>query len=994
MHCWLAALLLLPASWRVYDTPRAWLTALAAGPGNFFSVVVKSAPLRVRRSPSHWRNMLIYWPMKLGIDLVHSGSIRATAIKAWQVLKKGRSAQMCPPPVHEEGVDCLCQGHILPAAIRRMIRRPDIKVVSFDIFDTLLVRPALHPKDIFHLIAAKVNSAYGVDFINMRWNAEEETGLTNPTIHDIYAHIQRKYRLDAATSEALLAEEIRCETTLLAPREDIRACYDEAVKLGKRIIAVSDMYLPAETLHSLLQSKGYGHICTLYVSCEYDKRKSDGALYDSVIAEENVHPSEILHIGDNAQSDCQAALLRHITALHCPLPLTQSLDADPGFDAVLAAAVRRDPFWSLLWGFALHMQCSRRDDEKPAPIADAQDLGHFVALTLAPLLTSYCLSLAGDDTLRHDYTHIHFASRDGYLPHKVYTVIARHMPCLPAVYFHAGRRVYYPFLHDSFFDYAASLKPAGDRRYTLHDFILAHFSGSDLLDVLELTLSQSEKELSFFNQQKRCLQLLRPFADAIAAFMLEKRDRAKKYYATVFPSEEKRYLVFDLGYSGSIGQALCAATGKVVDKLYFWATSVNRRCDKALGSTTQTFMRSRVSLPFNLLFEEAFSPCAGGVIDFDASGQPLFEPLRIDDAFRTDMTAIHEASLAYAEAFCTRFGAYAPSVRPVSGDAAVDLCRFLLSESPFRNIQLFKNIAFPDPLHHAGTPSLERKMERFLPQKTVFSGTGFADPATALRPDPSFTAVPRLGMHIHLHNVLLAAEILRYLRDFPAPLDIYVTITDRKAERTVANLFSRDCIPNAKSVCVLSVPNRGRDIAPWVLGMRPYQSGYELFCHIHAKESPHFDFGVAWRRYLFSNLLLRDAMGDILALFYQRPWLGCLFPPVFPPLATFMNARGIPPSGLDGECRMACALLRRMGLRDELCRSELFFSMGSMLWYRPNALRQLFTIDLRLEEFAEEPIGVEGTMAHAIERLPTLLAERNGYQVGSFMRRNYVRKNT
>lgn len=993
MHYWLAALLLLPASWRVYDTPRAWLTALAANPSNFFSVVVKSAPLRVRRSPSRWRNMFVYWPMKLGINLVHSGSIHATAGKVWQLLKKGGPAQTCLSPVQEEAMDSLCLGHISPATIRRMIRRPNIKVVSFDIFDTLLVRPALHPKDIFHVIAAKVNSAYDVDFIKMRWNAEEETGISNPSIHDIYAHIQRKYGLDAVIAEALLAEEISCETVMLAPREDIKRCYDEAVKLGKRVIAVSDMYIPAEILHSLLQSKGYEHICALYVSCEYDRRKSDGSLYDIVITAENVHPSEILHIGDNAQADCQAALLHHITALHCPLPLTQSLDADPDFGAVLEASVRRDPLWSLLWGFALHRRCAYSDDEKPVPLADAQDPSHFAVLTLAPLLTGYCLSLAGNDSLRRNYTHIHFASRDGYLPHKVYSAIARHMPCLPAIYFHAGRRAYYPFLHNSFFDYATSLKPAGDTCYTLQDFIQAHFSGSELFDLLESALSQSEKELSFFSQQNHCLQILRRFEVAIATFMLEKRDRAEKYYATVFPPEAKRYLVFDLGYSGSIGQALSAATGKIVDKLYFWATSANRKSDKALGSTTQTFMRTRVSLPFNLLFEETFSPCAGGVIGFDASGQPLFEPLRIDDAFRTNMLALHEASLAYAEDFCARFGAYAPYVRPEFGDAAVEVCRFLLSESPFRNMRLFKNIAFPDPLHHVGAPSLEQKMERFLPQKTVFSGTGFADPSSSLVPAPSFTAVPLLGMHIHLHNVRLATEITRYLRDFPAPLDLYVTITDKEAERTVANLFSRDCIPNAKSVRVLSVPNRGRDIAPWVLGMRPYQANYDLFCHIHAKESPHFDFGVAWRRYLFSNLLLHDAIGDILTLFSQRPLLGCLFPPVFPPLATFMKTRGIPPSGLDGECRIACALLRRMGLRDEMCRSELFFSMGSMLWYRPKALHQLFTIDLRLEEFAEEPIGVEGTMAHAIERLPTLLAERNGYQVGSFLRRYYARKN-
>lgn len=76
-------------------------------------------------------------------------------------------------------------------------------------------------------------------------------------------------------------------------------------------------------------------------------------------------------------------------------------------------------------------------------------------------------------------------------------------------------------------------------------------------------------------------------------------------------------------------------------------------------------------------------------------------------------------------------------------------------------------------------------------------------------------------------------------------------------------------------------------------------------------------------------------------------------------------------------------LLARMGLNAEIRRSELFFSPGTMLWYRPEALRQMFTFDLRLEEFGEEPITVGGDVAHALERLPSLVASRNGYMVRS-----------
>lgn len=970
----------------MYGTPRAWLNALAAGPACFFSGVVKSAPLHVRRTSSVWHNLLVYWPMKAGVDLVHTRSLRTTAGKLWRRLKKGRAGWECPPsrPDARAGKG-FYPSPLSPEIIRRMIREPGIKVVSFDIFDTLLLRPALHPKDIFYLIAARVDSIYNVDFVKMRWNAEEGTGKPNATIYDIYAYMRRKYSLEAATAEALLKEEIHCEAVLLAPREDLRVCYDEAVKLGKRVIAVSDMYLPADVLRSFLRENGYEHIAAIYVSCEYDRRKSDGALYDSVITAENVHSSEILHIGDNNQADCLAALTRRITAVHSPSPLTQCLDADPDFAVLVGTIARREPFWSLLLGFALHRFCAEGEGETTR-IADVGKPRRFATLTMAPLLTGYCLSLAGDADLRNAYKQIHFASRDGYLPYKVYSVIGRYVTCLPGVYLYAGRRAYYPFLHDSFFDYASSLEPSGDSGYTLHDFIHAHFSSAEFLEILESDLTGEEKSLSFFAQRERCLRILGRYKEDIAAFMATKRAKIKKYYTSVFLSQEKRHLVFDLGYSGSISQALSTATGKAVDKLYFWATSANKKRDKAHGTRTRTFMRNRGYIPYNLLFEEAFSPCSGGVVDFDQDGLPVFEALPVSENFRADMAAMHEACLAFAEAFCTRFDAYLPYVRPASGDAVVDICRFLLSDNPFRNQRLFRNIVFPDPLHHASVSSLEYKVERFLTQKTVFSGTGFADPHHVFIPDPSFAAAPRTGMHLHLHNLALADEIVRYLRDFPAPLDLFITITDEAAAGSVRNLFSPICIPTVKSVRVLPMPNRGRDIAPWVLGMRPHQADYELFCHLHAKESPHFDFGDAWRRYLFDNLLQPSAVGDIFMLFRQRPRLGCLFPPVFPQLAAFMTVRDIPPAGLKGECRLAGELLRRMGLRDEICRSEIFFPVGNMLWYRPHALRQLFTFDLALEEFAAEPIGVEGTLAHALERLPALIAARNGYQAGTFAR--------
>ena len=866
-----------------------------------------------------------------------------------------------------------------------MICESSIKVVSFDIFDTLLVRPALHPKDIFHLVAKKVYAAYGIDFLKMRWDAEERLGAPNATIHDIYGYMAREYGLSHATAQALLAEEIRCEQTLLTPREDVRKLYDEAVRLGKRVIAVSDMYLPSDVLEKFLRKSGYDGIAAVYVSCEHGTRKSDGGLYETVIAAENVHPSEILHIGDDYRSDYVKALEHKITAMHCPSVRELCSYGNSACEALFTGTAGKDPFWNMLMGFSLNRLFSGRA-EAPADIADVKDLRHFSHLVAAPLTTGFCLSVATDERLQNTHKNIYFASRDGYLPHKVYAVIRNYVECIPGVYFYAGRRAYYPCLYDSFFEYVDSLqKVSNPYAYTLDDFLKAHFGDTALLASMEAALSEAEKKLLFFRNKPEGIRILKRFSRDIEACMREKRSRIKKYYDAVFDSEEKRFLVFDMGYSGSIGRAVTAIMGRPTDKIYFWEEPENRSADKAYGSTTRLFMKNPGYVPCNLLLEELFSPCEGGVTGFDAAGGPIFEELAATEAHMADMAVVHDCCLEFAAEFCALFGEYAQYVSVQEPDAVMDMCRFLLADAPFCNLRLFRNIVFPDRMHYGETVSLEKKMEKFFPRATVFSGTGFENPNSSIARVPRLQAGHgRLGMHLHLYNIALSNEIIRYLQDFPAPFDLFVTITDGAFARTVQNLFSRAVIPNAGAVTVLPVQNRGRDVAPWVLGMRPYQETYDLFCHIHSKESAHIGFGDEWRKYLFDNVIKADAAAEIINIFTQHPEIGCVFPTIHDKVRDVMIDVGVPLYGSELEYGLICELLRRMGLRGELRRSELFFSVGTMGWYRPRALRQLFTCDLRLEEFAEEPIGVGGTLAHAVERLPALLAVRNGYSAKSF----------
>lgn len=911
--------------------------------------------------------------MKIGISLLRSGSLRRTAKKCLEVLRgrrveaEQRSARTRPIPIEH---------------ICGLLHDDGIKVISFDIFDTLLVRPVLHPKDIFYLVDAKVRERLGLDFITMRLRAEEKLG-PYANIHEIYEDIRKRFKIDRQTAQTLMDEEIRCETTLLAPRPEVKKLYEEAVSLGKRVIAVSDMYLPGDVLKNILQKNGY-ELAEIYVSCDYRQRKSTGILYDTVISKEGVQPSEILHIGDNYDSDFANAVGAHITAIHYPSLLDSLFCGESRMQQLLDRSAAASPYWSLLLGYSLNTFFQRKE-EKPYPLSDVSDLRHFAALTIAPLLTGYGLFLACDKSIQDTYEQINFASRDGYLPHEVYEIVRRHTGGIPGVYCYAGRRAYYPFLYPSFREYAKCKRHGGDADYTLYDFLKAHFANSTLLGNLECNLTDEEKALLFFEDQTKALGVLDREEKDIETFLEHKRTRIRKYYCDILPAAEQRHIIFDLGYSGSIGRALTVICGKPVDKLFFWEDPENKAADRKCSTVTRTFAgNDDRDLANRILLEELFSPCEGGVVDFDADGKPVLENIAISETMRVDLDVVHQTCREFAAGFCEHFGEYAKYITPKNGEGIFAVSRYLLSETPFCNQQIFRNIRFPDPIYYKQCPSLEKKVEHLLPQTTPFSGTGFDSPHKRLLYRPPLNDSSRIGVHLHLHNMALAAEIMGYLQDFPICFDLYITITDAASAQTAKHLFSRNFIPNVCAVIILPVQNRGRDVAPWILDMRPYQDKYDLFCHVHAKESRYVTFGEDWRTYLFDNIIHCDAVRDILGIFHTSPQLGCLFPPPYGKLRDFMVTRDIPPAGLKGEMNLACMLLRRMGLHAEICRSELFFPMGNMLWYRPHALRQIFTCNMSLEEFPPEPLGMEGSIAHAIERLPAVVATRNGYRVGTF----------
>lgn len=194
-----------------------------------------------------------------------------------------------------------------------------MKLTSFDIFDTTLIRKCGNPGNIFYILAHKLypnDKAKRDDFLLWRKGAESEARRRAPckdvTIEDIYNSEEIAGFSEYTTSQLIEAEKcVEAENLIANPA--IRDIIKKKRKEGYTISFISDMYMPSNFLKEVLERED----CIksdefVYVSCEWNTRKSNGALYRKL--KEELRPQLWEHFGDHAVSDVKMAKQNGIKA--------------------------------------------------------------------------------------------------------------------------------------------------------------------------------------------------------------------------------------------------------------------------------------------------------------------------------------------------------------------------------------------------------------------------------------------------------------------------------------------------------------------------------------------------------------------------------------------------------------------------------------------------------------------------------------------------------
>ena len=340
-------------------------------------------------------------------------------------------------------------------ALQAALRGPlaDRPVVTLDVFDTLVSRRLLPPERLLQTLAREV--AGWLDRADwqavLRARQQSEAGLRAAAGAqagcDPECHLDA---LQAAWAQALLPQGSPAAQAELAARLDTAEMALERAALfalpgaeallaalaadGRRIFLLSDMYLGARRIASLLEGLGLmPHVAGLYVSADCRQSKRSGRLFRTLMAQEGLSAAQLVHAGDHPVADARAPRRLGIAAVQLVDRAAAERVVRARTEQMLAA---RRPYWRgrQLLGVA-------DAGLTAAPAAGADFYRRYGEQLLGPIYCTYVLGLI-ERLQQLECDQVCFMARDGWLFQQLFARLAPPaLAALPQRYLHLSRRV-------------------------------------------------------------------------------------------------------------------------------------------------------------------------------------------------------------------------------------------------------------------------------------------------------------------------------------------------------------------------------------------------------------------------------------------------------------------------------------------------------------------------------------------------------------------------
>lgn len=288
-------------------------------------------------------------------------------------------------------------------------------VVSFDLFDTLVMRNTLFPTDVYEILEGRLKQQ-GVaieGFAGKRLECEKHLAKTGSlTLTQIYQYMLKEYSVKGVSAETLADMEWSVDLDLLVPRTEMCELASQIYRSGKEVYIVSDTYYTKEQLGYLL-NKFDVKVTDIFASCEFGTSKTQ-ELFGCL--RECLGQRSYLHVGDDSVADVECAERFGLATykICSGAELLEAVGYMGMWESVetLADRIKLGMFVAKVFNSPFQFET----EECRIEVSTAHDIGYVFA---APIITDFVIWF-DKMVQKYQLINVWMGARDGYLLKKLY----------------------------------------------------------------------------------------------------------------------------------------------------------------------------------------------------------------------------------------------------------------------------------------------------------------------------------------------------------------------------------------------------------------------------------------------------------------------------------------------------------------------------------------------------------------------------------------------
>lgn len=252
--------------------------------------------------------------------------------------------------------------------------------------------------------------------------------------------------------------------------------------------------------------------------------------------------------------------------------------------------------------------------------------------------------------------------------------------------------------------------------------------------------------------------------------------------------------------------------------------------------------------------------------------------------------------------------------------------------------------------------------------------------STKYSKDDGYKSSAKVVVIAYIYPQHLVDYCYSYLKNVPEWIDLIIVNTSQIVQNRCKEVFGN--LNN--NIEYRMQENRGRDNAALLITCKDIFEKYDYFCFVHGKESKHWDsdiIGMDFCNHCFNDLLFNKSyIENVVEILDNNKFLGLLVPL----LNVVKEAQGLIAWNNLWTANYEYAA---KFLNDEFHIMDFdkkpLIPIGGMFWGKTKAFKTLMSRNWQYKDFKPEPLRQsDGELTHVIERIHSILVQKDGYLTG------------